>query len=53
MIKKVKLKNKAENGTAKNKTYRMKELVDGYVPRDPLYPLSGKGLHAKKDCEEV
>jgi len=51
-LKKVKLK-KSGNGTAGGGTFRMKELADGYVPRDCTYPLSGKGFHDKKDCEEV
>ena len=31
----------------KNKTYRMIETKDGWVPRDPTYPLGSPGLIAR------
>lgn len=31
----------------KNKTYRMIETKDGFVPRDPTYPLGSPGLIAR------
>lgn len=47
MIDKYRLHNVAGNGSAKNKTYRMKEIGDELAPRDCTYPLDGPGKHAK------
>lgn len=37
----------------KNKTYRMIETKDGFVPRDPTYPLGSPGLIARTAAKPV
>lgn len=37
---KIKLHNKAANGSCKGKTYRMVEDGDNYIPRDCAFPLA-------------
>lgn len=48
MVKRIEITGTADKyGKVKNKVYKMVEGKDGWVPRDPTYPLGSPGLIAR------